>query len=111
MSGSAEDPVNDFVLTPGKIISYYTLREERHPVDSGVYSSHTIPFYDLISSSLSGEGIARRPLPAWKRALMNTLSSDQEQHPFHQAVMENPRFVARRLGTHFIEKGRHSLRI
>src|SRR4030043_1192969 len=63
---NAEDPLNDFVPTPGKIKTYHSPGGTGIRGDSGVYTSYTIPpFYDpMISQLLVGgrdrdEAIAR----------------------------------------------------
>lgn len=104
---NVEDPVNDFVPTPGKIISYHVPGGTGVRVDSGVYASYTIPpFYDPMISKLIVWGRDRRETIArMQRALYEYIIIGPKSNiPFHQAVMENPRFVAGDLGTHFIEK-------
>ncbi len=104
---NAEDPVNDFVPTPGKIISYHAPGGTGIRVDSGVYSSYTIPpFYDpMISKLIVWGGDRQETIARMKRALYEYIIIGPKNNiPFHQAVMENPRFVAGDLGTHFIEK-------
>ena len=50
---NAEDPLNDFAPTPGKIKSYHSPGGTGIRVDSGVYSSYTIPlFYNPMISKL-----------------------------------------------------------
>jgi len=103
---NAEDPVNDFVPTPGKILSYHAPGGTGIRVDSGVYSSYTIPpFYDPMISKLIVWGRDRKEAIArMKRALYEYIIVGPKNNiPFHQAVMENPRFIAGDLGTHFIE--------
>ena len=104
---NAEDPLCDFVPTPGKIRDYHCPGGPGIRVDSGVYSSYTIPpFYDPMISKLiawgrdRGEAIARM-----RRALYEyVIVGPRNNIPFHKAVMENPRFVKGELGTHFIER-------
>jgi pyruvate carboxylase subunit A len=104
---NAEDPLNDFVPTPGKIKSYHSPGGTGVRVDSGVYTSYTIPpYYDPMISKLivwgkdRGEAITRM-----RRALYEYIIVGIKNNiPFHKAVMENPRFVKGELGTHFIDK-------
>ena len=104
---NAEDPVNDFVTTPGKILRYHEPGGTGIRVDSGVYSSYTIPpFYDPIISKLIVWGRDRKETIArMQRALYEyIIIGPRNNIPFHQAVMKNPRFISGDLGTHFIEK-------
>jgi pyruvate carboxylase subunit A len=104
---NAEDPLDDFVPTPGKIISYHAPGGTGIRVDSGVYSSYTIPpFYDPMISKLIVWGRDRHEaITRMQRALYEYIIIGPNNNiPFHKAVMENPRFVKGQLGTHFIEK-------
>jgi pyruvate carboxylase subunit A len=103
---NAEDPLNDFVPTPGKIRSYHSPGGIGIRVDSGVYTSYTIPpFYDPMISKLIVWGRNRNEAIArMQRALYEYIIVGVKNNiPFHKAVMENPRFVKGELGTHFIE--------
>lgn len=104
---NAEDPLNDFVPTPGKIVSYHAPGGTGIRVDSGVYTSYTIPpFYDPMISKLIVWGRNRdEAITRMQRALYEYIIVGPKNNiPFHKAVMENPRFVKGQLGTHFIEK-------
>ena len=104
---NAEDPLNDFVPTPGKIKSYHSPGGTGIRVDSGVYTSYTIPpFYDPMISKLIVWGRDRNEaIIRMRRALYEYIIIGIKNNiPFHKAVMENPRFVKGELGTHFIEK-------
>ncbi len=103
---NAEDPFADFVPTPGRITSYHAPGGTGIRVDSGVYSSYTIPpFYDPMISKLIVWGRDRaEAIARMRRALYEyVILGPRNNIPFHKAVMENPRFVAGELGTHFIE--------
>jgi pyruvate carboxylase subunit A len=104
---NAEDPLNDFVPTPGKILRYHAPGGIGIRVDSGVYSSYSIPpFYDPMISKLIVWGRDRLEAVArMRRALYEyVIIGPKNNICFHKAVMENPRFVKGALGTHFIEK-------
>jgi len=103
---NAEDPLSDFAPTPGKIKSYHSPGGPGIRVDSGVYTSYTIPlFYDPMISKLivwgrdRNEAIARMQRALYEYVLVGI----KNNIPFHKAVMGNPRFVKGDLGTHFIE--------
>jgi len=104
---NAEDPLNDFVPTPGRIKSYHAPGGMGVRVDSGVYASYTIsPFYDPMISKLIAWGRGRdEAIARMRRALYEYIIGGITSNiPFHKAVMENPRFVKGELGTHFIDK-------
>jgi len=104
---NAEDPLNDFVPTPGKIKGYHAPGGTGIRVDSGVYTSYTIPvFYDPMISKLIVWGRDRNEAIArMRRALYEYIIVGIKNNiPFHKAVMENPRFVKGELGTHFIDR-------
>jgi pyruvate carboxylase subunit A len=104
---NAEDPLNDFVPTPGKIKSYHSPGGTGIRVDSGVYASYTIPpFYDPMISKLIAWGRDRNEAIArMRRALFEyVIVGVKSNTPFHKAVMENPRFIKGELGTHFIDR-------
>jgi pyruvate carboxylase subunit A len=103
---NAEDPLNDFVPTPGKIKSYHSPGGTGIRVDSGVYTSYTIPpFYDPMISKLIVWGRDRNEaITRMRRALYEYIIIGIKSNiPFHKAVMENPHFVKGELGTHFID--------
>ncbi len=103
---NAEDPMNDFVPTPGKITAYHCPGGGGIRVDSGVYASYTIPpFYDPMISKLIAWGRDRsETIARMERALYEyVLGGVTTNIPFHRAVLRNPRFVRGELGTHFIE--------
>jgi pyruvate carboxylase subunit A len=104
---NAEDPMNGFAPTPGKIKSYHPPGGAGIRVDSGVYSSYTIPpFYDPLIAKLIAWGRDRdEAISRMQRALYEyTIVGIKSNIPFHLAVMRNERFVRGELGTHFIDR-------
>jgi pyruvate carboxylase subunit A len=104
---NAEDPLNDFVPTPGKINDYRVPEGVGIRVDSGVLANFTIPpFYDSLITKLIAWGRDRNEaIIRMRRALCEfVITGVKNNIPFHKAVMENPRFITGELGTHFIEK-------
>lgn len=103
---NAEDPLNDFAPSPGKLTYYREPGGTGIRLDSGVYTHFTIPpFYDSMISKLvvwgqdRGEAIQRM-----RRALYEfVIAGVKHNIPFHEVIMDNPRFVKGDLGTHFIE--------
>ena len=114
MSGSAiecrinaEDPLKDFVPTPGRIRAYLPPGGTGVRVDSGVYSSYTIPpFYDPLIAKLIVWGRDRdEAIGRMQRALFEyVIVGIKSNIPFHLAVMANERFARGDLGTHFVEQ-------
>jgi pyruvate carboxylase subunit A len=104
---NAEDPLHGFVPVPGKIRSYQPPAGPGVRVDSGVCESCTIPpFYDPMIAKLIVWGRDRNEATGrMRRALFEyVIEGVKSNIPFHQAVMENRRFVRGELGTHFIEQ-------
>ena len=104
---NAEDPLNNFAPSPGKLKHYRSPGGVGVRVDSGVHTSYTIPpNYDPMISKLIVLGRDRKEAIArMKRALYEYIVVGLKTNiPFHKAVMENPRFVKGELGTHFIDR-------
>ena len=104
---NAEDPLNGFVPTPGRIRNYHPPGGAGIRVESGVYSNYTIPpYYDPMISKLIAWGVDRsEAIARMRRALYEYIITGVKTNiAFHKAVMENPRFVEGKLGTHFIER-------
>jgi pyruvate carboxylase subunit A len=103
---NAEDPLNNFVPAPGKISHHHPPGGAGIRVDSGVYSSSTIPpFYDPMISKLIVWGRDRNEaIERMRRALYEyVIAGVKSNILFHRAVMENERFVMGNLGTQFID--------
>lgn len=104
---NAEDPLEGFAPTPGRIRAYYPPGGVGVRVDAGVYSSYTIPpHYDSLIAKLVTWGRDRDEAVArMRRALAEyVVGGIRTNIPFHKAVMENERFLRGDLGTHFVER-------
>jgi len=102
---NAEDPLNKFAPSPGKLRGYRSPGGIGIRVDSGVYTRYTIPsIYDPMISKLIAWGKDRQEaITRMRRALYEYIISGVKTNiNFHKAVLENPRFVAGDLSTHFI---------
>jgi pyruvate carboxylase subunit A len=102
---NAEDPLNNFVPSPGKLRGYRSPGGTGIRVDSGVHTRYTIsPNYDPMISKLVAWGRNRdEAIERMKRALYEyVIVGVKTNIPFHKAVMENARFRSGELGTHFI---------
>jgi pyruvate carboxylase subunit A len=103
---NAEDPLNNFTPSPGKIRRYRSPGGPGVRVDSGVHTGYTItPFYDSLISKLTVWGRDRNEaIPRMKRALYEYIVVGVTTNiPFHKAVMNNEYFKRGELTTHFIE--------
>ena len=104
---NAEDPLADFAPSPGKLTRYRPPGGVGVRVDSGVYEGYTIPpFYDSLIAKLVTWGRDRDEAVArMRRALFEyTIAGSRTNLAFHEAVMQNPRFLRGELDTHFIDK-------
>ncbi len=103
---NAEDPLNNFTPSPGKLRRYRSSGGPGVRVDSGVHTGYTItPFYDSLISKLTVWGRDRNEAIArMKRALYEYIIVGVTTNiPFHKAVMNNEYFRCGELTTHFIE--------
>ena len=103
---NAEDPLNGFVPSPGIIRIYHPPGGTGIRVDSGAFSSCTIPaFYDPLISKLIAWGRDREEaIQRMRRALYEyVITGIRNNIPFHQAIMGNERFVKGDLSTDFID--------
>jgi pyruvate carboxylase subunit A len=104
---NAEDPLSDFTPCPGRLNSYRSPGGPGVRVDSGVYARYAIPpFYDSMISKLIAWGQDRsEAIERMRRALYEYIIGGVKTNiPFHQAVLENRRFVSGEIDTHFIER-------
>ncbi|PWB52621.1 MAG: acetyl-CoA carboxylase biotin carboxylase subunit [Candidatus Methanoperedenaceae archaeon] len=103
---NAEDPLNNFTPSPGKLRRYRSSGGPGVRVDSGVHTGFTItPYYDSLISKLTVWGRDRNEAIArMKRALYEYIIVGVTTNiPFHKAVMNNHYFKRGELTTHFIE--------
>ncbi|MFV1957394.1 MAG: acetyl-CoA carboxylase biotin carboxylase subunit [bacterium] len=102
----AEDPFNNFMPSPGKIL---TLRKPSGPGvrdDSGVFAGYEVPLhYDpMISKLCTWGGTRTESIKRMKRALGEyVIKGIKTTIPFHQRVMNNEKFLAGDIHTGFIE--------
>lgn len=103
---NAEDPLNDFSPSPGKIKKYRSPGGPGVRIDSGVRMGYTIsPYYDPMISKLVCWGRTRAEvISRMKRALSEYIISGVTTNiPFHKAVMASEAFEKGNLTTGFIE--------
>ncbi|GBE55536.1 MAG TPA: acetyl-CoA carboxylase biotin carboxylase subunit [Euryarchaeota archaeon] len=103
---NAEDPLNDFSPSPGKIRKYHSPGGPGVRIDSGVRMGYTIsPYYDSMISKLICWGRDRsETISRMERALEEYIISGIKTNiAFHEAVMRHKAFRQGILSTSFIE--------
>ena len=104
---NAEDPLNNFMPAPSKIIRYAEPSGPGIRIDTGVYQGFTIPpFYDSMIAKLIVWAEDRpRCIERTKRALWEyQISGVRHNIPFHQVVMNFPEFIKGKYNTSFIPR-------
>ena len=104
---NAEDPLNNFMPAPSKIIRYAEPSGPGIRIDSGVYQGFTIPpFYDsMIAKLIVWAEDRNRCIARVKRALWEfQIGGVRHNIPFHQVVMNNEQFIKGDYNTSFIPR-------
>lgn len=103
---NAEDPKNGFRPSPGKITSYHAPGGHGIRIDTHVYAGYTIPpHYDSMISKLIVVAQTRREaITKMKRALDEyIIEGIKTTIPFHQKLMDDPKFVEGDFTTAFMD--------
>ena len=101
----AEDPYNNFLPSPGKILALRVPSGPGVRDDSGVYAGYEVPiFYDPMISKLCTWGRDRtEAVSRMKRALGEyVVKGIKTTIPFHQKVMDDKDFLTGNITTGFI---------
>jgi len=104
---NAEDPLNNFMPAPSKIVRYAEPSGPGIRIDSGVYQGFTIPpFYDsMIAKLIIWAEDRPRAIERTKRALWEfQIGGVRHNIPFHQVVMNNQQFISGDYTTSFIPR-------
>ncbi|UEC43023.1 MAG: biotin carboxylase [Methanothrix sp.] len=104
---NAEDPLNDFTPSPGRIKGYRSPGGPGIRVDSGVYSGFVIPpYYDSMISKVVAMGRDRKEAIArMERALYEYIVTGVKTNiNFHVAVLRNERFRRGDINTNFLKE-------
>ncbi|MFO7677037.1 MAG: acetyl-CoA carboxylase biotin carboxylase subunit [Thermoplasmatota archaeon] len=104
---NAEDPLNNFMPAPSKIVRYAEPSGPGIRVDSGVYQGFTIPpFYDsMIAKLIVWAEDRSRAIERTKRALWEfQIGGVRHNIAFHQVVMNNEEWVKGTYDTSFIPR-------
>ncbi len=103
---NAEDPVNDFRPSPGKITVLHTPGGHGVRVDTHIYANYTIPpHYDSMIAKLIVKARSREEaLSKMKRALEEfVIEGIKTTIPFHLQLMDNKDFKEGNYTTKFME--------
>jgi acetyl-CoA carboxylase biotin carboxylase subunit len=104
---NAEDPDNDFMPCPGKIVQFNTPGGRGVRLDTHAYAGYEIsPYYDSMIAKLIVHGKNRNEAIAVCRRALDELIIEpiKTTIPFHRKVMNNPAFLRGRFSTDFIER-------
>ena len=103
---NAEDPWADFRPSPGKITSYHSPGGHGIRIDTHVYAGYVIPpYYDSMIAKLIVVAQTREEaIKKMKRALGEyIIEGVKTTIPFHQKLMEDPKFNEGDFTTKFME--------
>lgn len=104
---NAEDPLNDFRPSPGKITNYHSPGGHGIRIDTHVYAGYTIPpFYDsMIAKLITVAQTREEALTKMERALGEyIIEGVKTTIPFHQKLMKHPKFRDGKITTKFLEE-------
>ena len=103
---NAEDPHNDFMPNPGKILTLHFPGGHGVRIDTHVYSGYLIPpYYDsMIAKLITTAQTREEAINKMKRALDEfVIEGVKTTIPFHQKLLENPDFLSGNYTTKFME--------
>ncbi len=104
---NAEDPLNDFRPSPGRITEYHSPGGHGIRIDTHVYADYTIPpFYDsMISKLITVAQTREEAITKMERALSEyIIEGVKTTIPFHQKLMKHPKFRDGKITTKFLEE-------
>ena len=103
---NAEDPFNDFMPNPGRILNLHLPGGHGIRIDTHVYSGYVIPpHYDSMIAKLIATAQTRdEAITKMQRALDEfIIEGIKTTIPFHQKVMSHPDFLSGNYTTKFME--------
>ena len=103
---NAEDPFNDFMPNPGRILNLHLPGGHGIRIDTHVYSGYVIPpHYDsMIAKLITTAQTREEAINKMQRALDEFLIEGVKTTiPFHQKVMANPKFLSGKYTTKFMD--------
>ncbi|MBD3399186.1 MAG: acetyl-CoA carboxylase biotin carboxylase subunit [Candidatus Coatesbacteria bacterium] len=106
---NAEDPMRNFTPSPGPIAEFQAPAGEHIRIDTFAETGGTVsPYYDSLVAKLIVKGADRADCIARTRAALDELVIEgvKTTIPFHQALLQHPRFVAGDFDTGFLDEER-----
>ena len=103
---NAEDPFNDFMPNPGRILNLHLPGGHGIRIDTHVYSGYIIPpHYDsMIAKLITTAQTREEAITKMQRALDEFLIEGVKTTiPFHQKVMAHPKFLSGKYTTKFMD--------
>ena len=103
---NAEDPYNDFRPSPGKITDYHSPGGHGVRIDTHVYAGYTIPpnYDSMISKLIVVAQTREEAILKMRRALDEyIIQGVKTTIPFHQKLMQDPKFIKGDFTTKFME--------
>ncbi|MBT3648741.1 MAG: acetyl-CoA carboxylase biotin carboxylase subunit [Flavobacteriales bacterium] len=103
---NAEDPLNDFRPSPGKITEYHQPGGHGIRIDTHVYAGYVIPpFYDsMIAKLITVAQTREEAITKMERALGEyIIEGVKTTIPFHQKLMLHPKFRDGKITTKFLD--------
>ena len=104
---NAEDPSRNFMPTPGTITFFHMPQGLGVRFDTHIFAGYTIPrMYDSLLGKLICHGNSRTEAIARMKQALGELVIEgiATTAPFHQKIMDNEKFIAGDLTTHFIDE-------
>lgn len=104
---NAEDPLEDFRPSPGKITEYHAPGGHGIRIDTHVYAGYVIPpYYDsMISKLITVAQTREEAITKMERALGEyIIEGVKTTIPFHQRLMQHPKFRDGKITTKFLEE-------
>lgn len=104
---NAEDPLNDFRPSPGKITEYHEPGGHGIRLDTHVYAGYAIPpFYDsMISKLITVAQTREEAITKMERALSEyIIEGVKTTIPFHVKLLQHPQFRDGKITTKFLEE-------
>ncbi|MGA2911990.1 MAG: acetyl-CoA carboxylase biotin carboxylase subunit [Methanoregula sp.] len=104
---NAEDPLNNFVADPGKIIRYRSPGGPGIRVDSGIHMGYTIPpnYDSMIAKLCAWDSTRLEAIKRMRRAISEyIILGIKTTLPLHYAIMNSQQFVAGNTHTHFLQE-------
>lgn len=104
---NAEDPLNDFRPSPGKITEYHEPGGHGIRIDTHVYAGYVIPpYYDsMIAKLITVAQTREEAITKMERALGEyIIEGVKTTIPFHVKLMQQPKFRDGKVTTKFLEE-------